>query len=317
MSGQGSNHRLCITALPYTGDPNEYDAWEWSAYSLDKYTPLTAVSSACTVEDGARLGICIKRPWAHSTVTQTIWFYDGTTRIDFETVADWHEHHQMLKAAFPVDINADKATFEIQFGTVERPTHKNTSWDAAKFEVCAHKYADLSDGGYGVAILNDCKYGHDIHDGVITLSLLRSPTDPNPDADQGEISFTYALMPHEGRLQDTDVVQHAYYLNYPMTATKATGSKNVLPLSYSPLHISHANIICETVKEAEDGAGTVLRLYECQNRRTNATLTLGLPAARVLLCDMLERELGELPLQDNQVTLPFKGFEIITIKVLP
>ena len=153
-------------------------------------------------------------------------------------------------------------------------------------------------------------------DGVITLSLLRSPTYPNPDADQGEIPFTYALMPHEGRLQDTDVVQHAYYLNYPMTATRATGSKDILPLSYSPIRISHNNVICETVKESEAGDGTVLRLYECQNRRTNATLTLGLPATRVLLCDMLERTVGELQLHGNQVTLPFKGFEIITIKVI-
>ncbi|MBQ8310970.1 MAG: alpha-mannosidase, partial [Clostridia bacterium] len=155
--------------------PDTYDAWEWHTYEREEYRVLTEFTSAEIVEDGIRRGIRLVRPHMSSTVTQTIWFYDDLERIDFETVADWHEHHQMLKAAFPVDINADHATYEIQFGAVERPAHFNTSWDQARFEVCAHKYADLSEGGYGVAIMNDCKYGHDIHDGLIQLSLLRSP----------------------------------------------------------------------------------------------------------------------------------------------
>jgi alpha-mannosidase len=177
----------------YADYPDIYDAWEWQAYSRDSYRVITDVTSAEIVDDGARRGIRIVRPHMKSTVTQTIWFADGTTQIDFETVADWHERHQMLKAVFPVDINTDKATYEIQFGTVERPTHSNTSWDRARFEVCAHKYADLSEGGWGVSLMNDCKYGHDIHDGVMQLSLLRSPTYPNPEADQGEIPFTYSI----------------------------------------------------------------------------------------------------------------------------
>ncbi|MBE6703419.1 MAG: alpha-mannosidase [Ruminococcaceae bacterium] len=295
--------------------PHVYDAWEWQPYSAEQYKTITAVSSVEIVEDGVRKGVRIVRPHMHSTITQTIWFYDGTTRIDFETVANWHDRHQMLKVAFPVDVNSDKATYEIQFGTVERPTHKNTSWDAAKFEVCAHKYADFSEGGYGVTLMNDCKYGHDIHDGVMQLSLLRSPTNPNPEADQGVIPVTYALLPHQGTLAETDVPMQAYYLNQSMTAVAAAGEADTLPTAYCPMSLDKDNVICETVKQAEDGEGTVLRLYECRNRRTKATLSLGLPAKQVFVCDMMEREQAELPLVNGRVALTLGGFEILTLKV--
>ncbi len=295
--------------------PDRYDAWEWQAYSLEEYRTITAVSEVGVVNDGVRRGIRIVRPYMNSTITQTVWFYDGLSRIDFETVADWHDRHQMLKAAFPVDINSDKATFEIQFGTVERPTHVNTSWDAARFEVCAHKYADISDGGYGVAIMNDCKYGHDIHDGVIQLSLLRSPTDPNPEADQGEISMIYSLMPHEDILAKTDIAKQAYYLNYPMIAVDASGEKDQLPLSYSVVTTDAENVICEVVKQGEKCEDTILRLYESKNKRTRASLTLGIPAREVFLCDMMENDLCKLECTDGKLELDIGGFEILTLKV--
>ena len=177
----------------YADYPDTCDAWEWQEYSKEDYVVLTKHSEPEIVKNGARVGIKLTRPHMKSTVTQTIWFTDGSKQIDFETVADWHQQHQMVKVAFPVNINSDKATYEIQFGTLERPTHENTSWDRAKFEVCAHKYADLSDGGYGVSLLNDCKYGHDIHGSTMQLSLLRCATWPNPEADQGVIEFTYSI----------------------------------------------------------------------------------------------------------------------------
>lgn len=299
----------------YADQPDSYDAWEWQIYSRDEYQPILAVKSAKVVDDGARKGIRIIRPYQKSTVTQTVWFYDDLEKIDFDTTVDWHETHQMLKTAFPVDVNSDKATYEIQFGTIERPTHFNTEWDQAKFEVCAHKYADLSDGGYGVSILNDCKYGHDIHDGVIQLSLLRSPTYPNPDADQGEMTCTYSICPHNGRLTESRTAELAYYLNEPMTAVKATGEKTALPKNFSTVTIDRENIICETVKTAENGKGTVLRFYESQNKKTKAKVTLGIDAKKVTLCDLMENELCELPVKDGTVTLDFSGFEILTIKV--
>lgn len=295
--------------------PDNYDAWEWQAYSAEEYRTLTDVKEVTVIEDGIRRGIRILRPYMNSTVTQTIWFYDGTTRIDFETVADWHERHQMLKVAFPVDINSDKATYEIQFGTVERPTHKNTSWDAARFEVCAHKYADLSEGNYGVAMMNDCKYGHDIHNGVMQLSILRSPTYPNPEADQGEIPVTYSIYPHEGRLNDTNVAKEAYYLNEPMVALEANGERDELPTAFSAVTLDCENVICETVKEAERDEDTVIRLYESRNCRTNVNVKLGIPASRVFLCDLMEREEKELPVTNGSVNLTLGGFEIVTLKV--
>ena len=300
----------------YADFPDTYDAWEWMEYSRDAYRPLTAVSSIEIIDDGARRGIRITRPHMQSTVEQTIWFADGTPLITVENRIDWHQHQQMLKAAFPVDINADKATYEIQFGTIERPTHFNTSWDRARFEVCAHKYADLSDGGYGVSLLNDCKYGHDIHDGTIQLSLLRSPSSPNPDADQGEHIFTYALYPHTGTFADSDTPRQAYALNAPLTAVRAAGAADILPAAFSAVAVDAENVMCETVKAAEDSDGTVLRLFETKNRRTRTTVALGIPAEKVWLCDMLENPIKAIPVTDGRFTYTFGSFEIATFKVI-
>ncbi len=300
----------------YADYPDKYDAWEWQAYSREEYKTLTEVTSATVVDDGVRKGIRIVRPHGKSTVMQTVWFYDSLRRIDFETEADWHEKHQMLKAAFPVDINTDRATYEIQFGNLQRPTHFNTSWDAAKFEVCAHKFADLSEGGYGVGLINDCKYGHDIHDGVMQLSLLRCPTYPNPDADQGVMRCTYAICPHKGGFNESDIVKEAYLLNNPMKAVSAAGGETTIPTALSAVRTGAENVICETVKPAENGEGSVLRFYECKNCRTKTTVKLGLSAEKVFLCDLMENELSEIPVRNGEFCLDFKGFEIITVKVI-
>ncbi len=299
----------------YADYPDCYDAWEWQVYSRDSYRTVTAVTSATVLEDGVRKGIQIVRTFGKSTIAQTVWFYDSLGKIDFETTVDWQERHEMLKAAFPVDVQTDKATFEIQFGNIERPTHFNTTWDQAKFETCAQKYADLSDGGYGVSILNDCKYGHDIHDGVIQLSLLRAPTYPDPEADHGIHMFTYSLCPHAGTLRESDTVKMAYYLNQPMTAISATGEKTVIPKEYAAVECDCPNIVCETVKAAEDGSGTILRFYECANKRTPARVTIGLPAKKVFLCDLMENVLEEIPVSNGLFRHTFANFEILTIRV--
>ena len=299
----------------YADYPDRYDAWEWKAYSKEAYRVLSEVKSVSLIEDGARRGICIVRPYKSSTVTQTIWFYDEGKRIDFDMLADWHEKHHMLKTAFAVDINADHATYDIQFGSVERPTHYNTSWDSAKFEVCAHKYADLSDGGYGVSLMNDCKYGYDIHEGVMQLSLLRCPTDPYEEADEGEMRCTYAILLHEGGVREADTVAVAYEMNAPLRAVRATGKAPTLPTSFSFLTVSDPRIVCETVKQSEDGEDTVLRLYESKNKKGTVTLTLAEGIKQCFLCDMMEREIQELPIVKGCVEIPFGGFEIVTLKV--
>ena len=299
----------------YADYPDCYDAWEWQIYSRDSYRSVTDVTSVDVIEDGARRGIRIVRNFGKTNLSQTIWFYDSIGKIDFETTVDWQERHAMLKAVFPVDVQTDRATFEIQFGNIERPTHFNTKWDQAKFETCAQKYADLSDGGYGVSILNDCKYGHDIHGGVMQLSLLRAPTYPDPEADRGVHSFTYSICPHNGTLRESDTVMLAYYLNQPMTAVPATGTETLIPPEYAAVECDCANIICETMKPAEDGNGVVMRFYECANKRTPARVTIGLPAKKVFLCDLMENVLEEIPVSNGLFRHTFANFEILTIRV--
>lgn len=297
--------------------PDQYDAWEWTEYEAEgNYTVLTDVSKVTPVNDGARAGLRITRRHMDSTVTQTVWLYDDIDRIDFDTDVDWHQKHQMLKAAFPVDINTARATYEIQYGSIERPTHKNTSWDTMKFETCAHKFADLSEGGYGVSLLNDCKYGHDIHNDEIILSLLRCPSDPYPHADEGRMQCVYALIPHIGALDLPRISAMAYALNNPMQIVPATGEKSTIPELFSAVSANVENIVCEVVKESEDGTDTVLRLFENGNTKTTATITLALDAKQAYLCDMMEREIRPLEIKDNTLTLEFGAFEIHTVKLV-
>ncbi len=300
----------------YPDHPDIYDAWEWQEYSLDEYKVITDITSVEIVDDGARRGIKLTRPFMNSVFTQTIWFYDDIAKIDFETVANWQNHHQMVKATFPVDIHSDKATYDIQYGNLERPTHKNTSWDTARFEVCAHKYADLSEGGYGVALMSDCKYGYDIHDGLMQLSLFKTPTWPNEIADFGEeIRFTYSLCPHKGTLAESNIPAMAYDLNNPMFAVKATGVNSILPEEFSMVDTGCDNLLCEVIKEAEDTDATILRFYEAKNMKAPAEITLGFPADHCYLCDLMENELEELPIVKGKITVPVHGFEILTLKV--
>jgi alpha-mannosidase len=159
-----------------------YDDKQWLA------EPATSIR---VVESGPlRATLAIERRILHSTYTQHISLQYNSPRLDIDTTIDWRERHVLLKVAFPVEVLTPTATYDIQWGNVQRPTHRNTSWDWARFETCAHKWVDLSEGDYGVSVLNDCKYGHDIRDNVIRISLLRSPTMPDPEADQGEHHFS-------------------------------------------------------------------------------------------------------------------------------
>lgn len=302
----------------YGDYPDQYDAWEWNDWTLDKYRVIGEVESIRTVADGARAGIRFTRRFGKSTFTQTVWLTDDSPRVDFDFSADWQEEHVGIKVAFPVSVNASRATYEIQYGTVERPTHRNTSWDRARFEVCGHRFADLSDGGYGVTLLNDSKYGYDIHDGVMTLTLLRSPTHPDPIADRGTQECSYAILPHTGVMDAPATYAEAYAINNPMCILPATGDGDVLPENFSAVTASYANILCEAIKQAEDGENALIfRFYECSNTATDAELTFGFPVRSVVLCDLMERKLpGEpLPIRENSVSLRFGAFEIHTLKV--
>ena len=305
----------------YEDYPDQYDAWEIQEFSGYKYYPLTGYESAEAVRKGGKAGLRVVRRHQESTITQTIWFYGRDRRIDFETEVDWDSLHRILRTAFPVDINTDKASFEIQFGTIERPTHKNTSWDRQKFETCAHKFADVSEGDYGVSLLNDCKYGHDVHDNLIMLTLLKRPTYPSEVADKGHHSFTYSLLPHKGALKDSDTVREAYMLNFPMYATKTADrgapTGKALPEEWSLVRCSDEDLVIETVKEAEYSDDIIIRGYEAKNTRGTVEITLGFDAKEVWLADLKEDNVKKLKLSGGRsFKVDYRPFEIVTLRVV-
>ena len=295
--------------------PREWDAWEISNYYTETRYAMDDVTAVEPVKDGARAGFKVTRKFMDSTVDQYIWMYEDIKKVDFETTIDWKQEHMLVKVAFPVAINSNKATYEVQFGNLERPTHTNTSWDSAKFEVCAHKYCDYAEYGYGVAMMNDCKYGHTIRDGVMSLTLLKSATFPNPEADRCQHVFTYSIAPHEGDFREAGVVQMAYDLNNPMSAISVPAQDGKLPASYSLVSVDAPNVIMEVVKKAEDSDATVIRMYDAYNKKANATVTLGYAPKRVTLVDMMENEIEEIAVNGNSFTVPVKPFEIATYKI--
>ncbi len=300
----------------YEDYPREYDNWEMSSYYTEKHWEADQVEKVEILNEGERAGLKVTKKFKNSTIVQSIYLYNNIDKIDFETNIDWKESHLILKTAFPVDVNTNKATYDIQFGSVERPTHKNTSWDAARFEVCAHKYCDLSEYGYGVSLMNDCKYGHAIHDGVMSLTMLKCGTFPDPDADKCEHTFTYSLYPHAGDYREAGTIQKAYDLNIPMLCKKVGENKGALANEYSFFTVDQDNVIFETAKKAEKEDTIILRGCEYYNKRTTANVKFGFHIKKAYLCDMLENNIEELNVTDNTVTLDFKPFEINTIKVV-
>ena len=295
--------------------PKEYDAWEITNYYKQKMWVLDDEAEIVPVTDGARAGVRVSRKYLNSTITQTIWLYDTIRRIDFETELDWHEEHHLVKVAFPLDVHTNKATYEIQFGSLERPTHENNSWDTAKFEVCAHKWADVSENGYGASLLNDCKYGHNTEGSTLKLTLLKCATYPNPQGDKGHHVFTYSLMPHSGDWREAGTVTEAYSLNQPAEALVLPAQEGTLPETFSFASCNRENVVLETLKQADDGSGTILRLYDAFDRRSRPTVRFGFDVKQAWICDMLENEEQELAVTDNTVTFDLKNFEIITLKV--
>jgi alpha-mannosidase len=296
--------------------PHNFDAWDINIYYQEKMWEVNDVLSVELIEQGpVRTCIQVKRGFLDSAIVQNIYLYNDIQRIDFGNIIDWKEKHILLKAAFPVDIHSDKATYEIQYGNVERPTHWNTSWDFAKFEVCAHKWADLSEDGYGVSLLNDCKYGYDIKDSVMRLTLLKSATDPNEDADKEVHEFVYSIYPHSGGWKEAGTVQMAYSLNCPMYAKVEEPHSGSLNQEFSFVEINRENVFIEVVKKAEDSEDIIVRLYECYNRRTNADLKFFDKLSSVVECDMMENDLQTISFSGNSFEFEIKPYEIKTFKI--
>ena len=253
-----------------------------------------------------------------SIITQHLTVYARHPRIDFATHVLWQHRHQMLKVAFPVNIRATEATYEIQFGHLRRTTHQNTSWDIARFEGCAQRFVDLSEHGYGVSVLNDCKYGHDIQDGVIRLTCLRGTTAPDATADLGEHRFTYSLLPHQGSFQQAGVIQAAAELNTPLIVKEVPPARGPLPASFAPVRCSNPAIILDTIKPAEDGNGTIVRLYEAFGSHATATLQFARAPASVSVTDILEQPMvcdAGLEHRDTEVSLRLRPFQVVSLRI--
>jgi alpha-mannosidase len=303
--------------------PLDWDAWDIDIFYDDKQWLAEPATSVRVVEGGPlRATLEIRRRILNSDYTQRISLTRHSPRLDFATTLAWREKHILLKVAFPVEVLSSVATYEIQWGNVQRPTHRNTSWDWARFETCAHKWVDLSEGGYGVSLLNDCKYGHDLRDNVLRLSLLRSPTLPDPHADEGEHTFTYSLLPHHGPWSH-ETVREAYALNDPLIPWVVEGGpepRNTTPSMRGPaqgfITATAPNVVIETIKRAEDGQGYIVRLYECMRRRGPITLSLGFEAQAAWRTNLLEENEAALPLLGRQLSLVIKPYEIVTLRLI-
>ncbi|MCX8053134.1 MAG: glycosyl hydrolase-related protein [Armatimonadetes bacterium] len=292
--------------------PKAWDNWDIDSDQETKMHPEDRLVSRQIVANGP-LQLRIRSTYKiglASSITQDTVFHSTTPRIDFETVIDWSEKHVLLKTIFDVDVLTDFARHEIQYGHVERPTHRNFSQDRARFEVCCHKWVDLSDNGFGVAILNDCKYGVSVFGKRIGLSLIKSGTHPDPRGNAGRHVVTYSLLPHACAFSVESVVRPAYELNLPVRCLEAGENAQTFE---SLLSIDAPNVIVESVKWAEEGGGFVVRLYEAGKLSATTTIHFGVPVESVCECNLLEEDRKPVALSDGRVTLLFRAFEIKTL----
>lgn len=286
---------------------SRHEAWDIDLYYQEKMRLIDNLSSVSLLENGPLVAV-VRFIWTYgkSSIVQDMSLYRNSRRIDFKTEVDWHEQRQLLKVAFPVDVRSTEATYDIQFGNVKRPTHWNTSWDYARFETVAHQWADLSERGYGVSLLNDCKYGYDIKDNVLRLSLIKCAKVPDPQADQGHHEFTYSLLPHTGDWLEGDTVKEAWSLNNPLTCIVGVPSVS----NFSLFKLSSDHVMIDAVKKAEDSDDIILRIHEFAGKREQVTLSSDLPLTSWQEVDLLERpvtDANEIPVQ-----FTIKPYEIKT-----
>lgn len=297
----------------FDDNPNIYDAWDVDIFHLEKLHATRGAQRARLVERGP-LRAAVEFEYEltpHCAIKQTVSLTALSPRLDFANAVEWHESHKFLKVEFPLNLRSQQAAYEIQFGHVLRPTHFNTSWDVARFEVYAHKWADLSEPDYGVALLNDCKYGCSVRGNVMRLSLLRAPKSPDPQADQGHHVFRYALLPHAGTLQAAGVVAEAYRFNVPLIVR----STRRAPEQVSFFQLSTPAVVIDTVKKAEDSNALIVRLYEAYGTRGTVRLSSPLPVRAVSRCNLLEEDDASLEWSEGGVTFDYAPFQLITLKL--
>jgi alpha-mannosidase len=313
----GPKDAVCGNLLQTFADkPKQWDAWNIDADFEKKHWDLDSADEVKLVESGPlRAVIRVKNHFQNSAFVRDVTLYSGMPRVDVKMQVDWHEKHILLKVAFPLSAHTDKATFEIPFGSIERPTTRNTPAEQAEFEVPAQRWADLSDSTHGFSLLNDCKYGYDAKGNVVRLSLLRSPKWPDPQADEGPHEFTYSLYPHSGGWREALTVRQGYELNYKLFSMQTEKHEGQLAAEHSFAQMYPDNLILTAMKKAEDGSGVVFRFYEWAGREGDARLALPAEVESASETDLMERTTGLLSVQKGEVTVHTRPYEIKTIKV--
>ena len=303
VSGKANQFRL------FKDVPRLYDAWDIDSNYVQQ--EVEAAQDVCVkaVCDGLAAVLEVTGTISESTFVQRITLAADSNRVEFDTRVDWKELHRLLKVSFPVSVYSENAINEIQFGYIQRPTHRSRAYEKDRFEVCNHRYSALCDNTHGAAVLNDCKYGISANDNAMELTLLRAPSSPAMRADNRVHRFTYAFTAWEGSFRDADVVRQGYELNVQPVVVPGKTER------FSAVNIDQENIILDTMKPAEDGSNDiVLRFYEAKKGAVSAKIRLNIPAKRITLCDMVENELEELCVNDDCVNLDFKAFEVKTIR---
>lgn len=297
--------------------PKDYDAWNIDADFEKHVTTLDKVDSVELIEKGpVRATIRIVRTWQNSKFVQDISLYAGLERVDVSNNIDWHETHVLLKAAFPLAASGPSATYEIPYGAIERPTTRNNRWEAAKFEVPALRWADLGNENHGFSLINESKYGYDAKGNVLRLSLLRSPTWPDPDADRGHHQFTYSLYPHSGDWKQALTVRRGYEFNYQLRAFQVEAHEGSRPPQHSFLGVTGDNVVLTAVKKAEDSDAMLIRFYEWAGKSGDIKISLPDGASGAAPTNLMEKSDGaNFAVANNQVTVPVHPYEIVSVRV--
>lgn len=301
----------------YEDKPMCFDNWDIDIYYQEKSWPVVEDAKCEWTENGAvRATLKVTKRIMDTVFEQKIHFYANTRRIDFETYVDWKFSQHLCKVHFPVNIHTDEAAFDIQFGNIKRKIHQNTSWDVARFESCAHKWIDMSEGSYGVSLMNDCKYGHSVLDRNMSITLIKSGTDPNETADQEEHYFTYSLYPHMGTWKEADTVKESFCLNVPTRILQGGTASN----HYSYMKCDNRNVVLETIKAAENNDGVIVRLYEVENSRGTVHVTTAQSIESIEEVDLLEHDIVPGSKADTETTgtaCVQNGGKGFTFKILP
>jgi alpha-mannosidase len=297
--------------------PKDYDAWNIDPGTLDHMTPIETVDSVALVEKGPmRAIIRVSRTWQSSKFVQDITLYAGADTVHVVNDIDWHETHVLLKAAFPLAASGPMATYEIPYGSIQRPTTRNNTWEQARFEVPAMRWADLGDSEHGFSLINESKYGYDAKDNVLRLSLLRSPTWPDAEADRGHHHFGYALYPHAGSWKQARTERAGYEYNYHLQAMQVESHTGTLPAEHSYLSVAPENVVLTAVKKAEDDNGLIFRVFEWAGKSSEVTFTASPGATAATETDLMEKTIGPpLALSDDKVKIPIHPYEILSLRV--